>query len=118
MNKQFYKGIVSSDWNECLAPCGPFDYISFLYPELSDGLAAVFKQYTGNAIALSEATRLIREMLPAPVTPDQMDAYLERHFAVYTGVPELMEWCLSHQLLFMVNTTGAIGYFSGFWPKN
>ncbi len=29
-----YKAMVSSDWNECLAPCGPFDFISFAYPRL------------------------------------------------------------------------------------
>ena len=111
MKERSYKGILSSDWNECLAPCGPFDYISFVYPELSANLATVFRQYTGNVIPLSEATRRIQEMLPGPITPDQMDAYLDRHFAVYTGVPELIEWCRAHQLLFMVNTTGAIGYF-------
>jgi hypothetical protein len=32
--KHKYKGMISSDWNECLAPCGPFDPIAFAYPEL------------------------------------------------------------------------------------
>jgi len=26
-----YKALVSSDWNECLAPCGPLDPISLVY---------------------------------------------------------------------------------------
>jgi hypothetical protein len=117
MKKQFFKGIVSSDWNECLAPCGPFDFISFVYPQLSNALADVFRRYTGNAIPLSQAARSIRDMLPGPVTPDQMDAYLDRHFAVYPGVPDLIEWCLSRDLLFMINTTGAIGYFQRVFAK-
>jgi hypothetical protein len=29
------KAIVASDWNECLAPCGPFDPIPFAYPRLA-----------------------------------------------------------------------------------
>jgi hypothetical protein len=33
-----YKAIVSSDWNECLAPSGPFDFISFNHPELTPHL--------------------------------------------------------------------------------
>ncbi|MGA8831743.1 MAG: hypothetical protein ACLQT6_17200 [Desulfomonilaceae bacterium] len=43
-----YKAIVSSDWNECLAPSGPFDPISFTYPDLEPELSDLFAQYTGN----------------------------------------------------------------------
>ena len=112
-----YHAIVSSDWNECLAPCGPFDCISFVFPELSDDLATVFRQYTGNDIPLSQASRKIQDMMPAPITPDQMDAYIESHFAVYDGVPDFIEWCLSRDILFMINTTGAIGYFQRILAK-
>ena len=40
-----------------------------------------------------------------------MDAYLDEQFAHYTGVPELIEACLSRNILFMINTTGSRGYF-------
>jgi hypothetical protein len=40
-----------------------------------------------------------------------MDSYLEACFCTYRGVPELMEWCSSRGILFMLNTTGAKGYF-------
>ena len=101
-----YKAMVSSDWNECLAPCGPFDCISFAYPRLEAELADVFRQYTGNFISLGEAAGQIRELLPDPITPDQMDAYLDESFTTYTGVPQLIEWCSSNNILFMINTTG------------
>ena len=113
-----YKALVSSDWNECLAPCGPFDCISFAYPRLKTELAAVFRQYTGNLISLGEAAGQIQELLPEPITPDQMDAYLDESFTTYTGVPQLIEWCSSHNILFMINTTGMIGYFQRIFAKN
>jgi hypothetical protein len=113
-----YKGMVSSDWNECLAPCGPFDCISFAYSRLEADLAAVFRQYTGNRISLGEAAGQIRELLPEPITPDQMDAYLDKSFTTYTGVPELIEWCASNNILFMINTTGTIGYFQRIFAKS
>jgi len=50
-----YNAIVSSDWNECLAPCGPFDCICFSQPELETHLADIFRKYTGNIISLAEA---------------------------------------------------------------
>jgi 2-hydroxy-3-keto-5-methylthiopentenyl-1-phosphate phosphatase len=112
-----YKAMVSSDWNECLAPCGPFDCISFAYPRLEADLAAVFRQYTGNLISLGEAIGQIRELLPEPITPDHMDAYLDESFTTYTGVPELIEWCASNSILFMINTTGMIGYFQRILAK-
>lgn len=112
-----YKAMVSSDWNQCLAPCGPFDCITFAYPRLEADLAAVFRQYTGNLISLGEAAGQIRELLPEPITPDQMDAYLDESFITYTGVPELIEWCSGHNILFMINTTGMMGYFQRIFAK-
>ena len=112
-----YKALVSSDWNGCLAPCGPFDCIVFAYPHLKAELTAMFRQYTGNFISLAEATARIRELLPALITSQQMDAYLDDSFATYTAVPDLIEWCLSHNILFMINTTGMIGYFQRIFAK-
>ena len=106
-----YNGIVSSDWNECLAPCGPFDCIAFSHPELATQLAGIFRQYTGCRISLGEAIGKIQSLLSDPVTPEQMDAYLDESFVTYTGVADLIEWCLSKNILFMINTTGMIGYF-------
>ncbi|RPJ76598.1 MAG: hypothetical protein EHM15_01715 [Desulfobacteraceae bacterium] len=106
-----FKALLSSDWSECLSPTGPFDVIEFHYPHLAPALKEVFRGYTGNLISLGEACRRITALLPGPVTPDRMDAYLERGFAAYRGVPELIEWCLRHDILFMINTTAMIGYF-------
>ena len=106
-----YNGIVSSDWNECLAPCGPFDCIAFSHPELEPQLAGIFRDYTGCRTSLAEAAGKIEKLLPDPVTPEQMDAYLDNSFVTYTGVADLIEWCLSKNILFMINTTGMIGYF-------
>jgi 2-hydroxy-3-keto-5-methylthiopentenyl-1-phosphate phosphatase len=113
-----YKAIVSSDWNECLAPCGPFDFISFNYPQLTTELETIFKQYTGNSISLGEAVRQIEKLLPEPITEKQMDRYLDESYAIYNGVPELVEWCMNHNILFMINTTGMIGYFQRVFAKN
>ena len=112
-----YKALVSSDWNGCLAHCGPFDCIAFAYPHLKTDLTAIFRQYTGNFISLAEATGKIRELMPAPITPEQMDDYLDQSFSTYTAVPELIEWCQSHNILFMINTTGMIGYFQRIFAK-
>ena len=106
-----YHAIISSDWNQCLAPCGPFDCIAFHHPALKPTLDAVFKQYTGNRICLADAVRRIQDLLPEPLSEKQMDAYLNTAFSVYKGVPELMKWCDSEGILFMINTTGMIGYF-------
>ena len=113
-----FKALISSDWNECLAPCGPFDFISFSYPQLTRELEIIFRQYTGNRITLVEAVRQIQQFLPAPVTETQMDAYLDASFVTYAGVPELIEWCESQNILFMINTTGMIGYFQRIFAKN
>lgn len=118
MNNKSYKAIVSSDWNECLAPCGPFDFISFNYPQLATQLEIIFKQYTGNVISLGEAVGQIQKLLPAPITEKQMDNYLDDSFSTYKGVPELIEWCLSNNILIMINTTGMIGYFQRIFAKN
>jgi 2-hydroxy-3-keto-5-methylthiopentenyl-1-phosphate phosphatase len=112
-----YKAIVSSDWNECLAPCGPFDFISFNYPQLATALKNIFKRYTGNVIPLGNAVNQIQKLLPSPITEEQMDLYLNESFATYRGVPELIEWCRSRNILFMINTTGMIGYFQRAFTK-
>ena len=112
-----YKAIVSSDWSECLAPCSPFDCISFNYPELTIELETIFKQYTSNILTLGEAAHRIQNLLPVSVAKEQMDAYLDNSFSTYKGVPELIEWCLSKNILFMINTTGMIGYFQRVFAK-
>jgi 2-hydroxy-3-keto-5-methylthiopentenyl-1-phosphate phosphatase len=112
-----YRAIVSSDWNECLAPCGPFDFIFFTYPHLEPEISGIFKRYTENEIALSDAARRISSLLPAPITEDRMDAYLDERFATYRGVPELIEWCGREDILFMINTTGMQGYFQRVFRK-
>jgi hypothetical protein len=110
-NPSQLRGILSSDWSECLSPSGPFDFIAFAYPQLAPELRQVFRSYTGNLISLGEACNRIKKVLPGPITPEMMDAYLDRSYAVYRGVPELIEWCLGNRVLFMLNTTGMIGYF-------
>jgi hypothetical protein len=106
-----YKALLSSDWNECLAPCGPFDAIIRHYPQCAADLETVFRLYTGNQITLGEAVRRIGTRVPGHLTPTQMDTYLEETFRTYRGVSELMRWCHDHDVLFMLNTTGMIGYF-------
>jgi len=113
-----YKAIVSSDWSECLAPCSPFDCISFNYPQLTAELETIFKQYTSNMISLGEAAHKIETLLPAPLTIEQMDAYLDKSFSTYRGVPQLIEWCLCKEILFMINTTGMTGYFQRIFAKS
>ena len=115
---KMYKAIVSSDWSECLAPCSPFDCISFSHPQLTADLEKIFKQYTSNVISLGQAAHKIQTLLPATVTIEQMDAYLDNSFSTYKGVPELIEWCLSKDILFMINTTGMTGYFQRIFAKS
>ena len=112
-----FKGILSSDWSECLSPSGPFDFIAFTFPQLAAELKEVFRSYTGNLITLGEACLRIKKILPGPITPEMMDVYLDRSYAVYRGVPELIEWCLEKDILFMINTTGMIGYFQRVFAK-
>jgi len=106
-----YDGIISSDWNECLAPCGPFDPVSFAYPELEAELSGIFLSYTSNQISLSEAVRWLGKLLPQPVSEKEMDAYLEASFVTYKRVKDLILWCLRRNILFLINTTGMQGYF-------
>jgi len=106
-----YNGMISSDWNECLAPCGPFDPIAFVYPEREADFSGIFRLYTGNQISLSEATRRIGGLLPKPITEKRMDAYLDASFVTYKGVTGLILWCVKNDILFMINTTGMQGYF-------
>jgi 2-hydroxy-3-keto-5-methylthiopentenyl-1-phosphate phosphatase len=113
-----YKAIVSSDWSECLAPCSPFDFIAFNYPQLAAPLETIFKQYTGNIITLGDAVRQIQKLLPAPISERQMDDYLDESFSTYMGVPEFIEWCQNYNILLMINTTGMIGYFQRVFAKN
>jgi hypothetical protein len=112
-----FNAVISSDWSECLSPSGPFDFIAFNFPDIATRLGEIFRSYTGNLISLGEACLRIKKILPEPVTPDMMDAYLDRSFAVYRGVPELIEWCLGKGILFMLNTTGMIGYFQRVFAK-
>lgn len=112
-----FTAIFSSDWSECLSPSGPFDFIGFAYPQLASELQEVFRSYTGNRISLGDACKRIRRILPGPVTPEMMDAYLDREYATYPGVPELIEWCAGRGVLFMLNTTGMIGYFQRVFAK-
>jgi phosphoserine phosphatase len=109
-NRSFI-GAVVSDWNECLAPCGPFDSIGFVYPELKPELSRIFREYTGNRMTLAEAAGRVRSILPGELTRALMDRYLREEFTVYPGVGELIRWCRSSGILFMINTTGLIGYF-------
>jgi phosphoglycolate phosphatase-like HAD superfamily hydrolase len=106
-----YTAMISSDWNQCLAPCGPFDAIAYHYPELQTQLDRIFRQYTANTITLGQASEAIAKLLPAPLAPNQMDVYLQNRFATYTGVQEFIQWCSDRQILFMINTTGLAGYF-------
>jgi 2-hydroxy-3-keto-5-methylthiopentenyl-1-phosphate phosphatase len=112
-----HRALVSSDWNECLAPCGPFDVMAFSYPDLTDALQSIFQRYTGNAIALGEAVAQIQKLIPEPISEEMMDAYLDREFKTYTGVSDFITWCGDHDILFMINTTGMTGYFERIFAK-
>jgi hypothetical protein len=117
MKDQGFKAIISSDWNQCLAPCGPFDPMTYSYPDLTPDLTTIFKEYTGNKISLGTANKRIRKLLPEPMSIRQMDAYLDDSFATYKGVPDLIDWCVKNRILFMINTTGVMGYFQRIFAK-
>ena len=117
MKEQGFKAIISSDWNQCLAPCGPFDPITYSYPDLTLDLTTIFREYTGNKISLGTANRRIEKLLPEPISIQQMDAYLDDSFITYKGVPDLIDWCLKNKILFMINTTGVMGYFQRIFAK-
>jgi hypothetical protein len=105
MTNQQYKAVISSDWSECLSPNGPFDPIAFNYPELEPNLKRIFRCYTGNTISLRTAIGEIERLLPKDLSVAKMDAYLDAQFQTYKGVPELIQWCKSRDILFMINTT-------------
>jgi 2-hydroxy-3-keto-5-methylthiopentenyl-1-phosphate phosphatase len=111
MNRGSYTAIISSDWNECLAPTGPFDPIVFHRQALKTQVQGIFKEYTGNHIRLGEAMGRIEALVPALLSEAQMDAYLGASFKIYKGVADLIEWSLSRNILFMINTTGFQGFF-------
>lgn len=113
-----YRAMISSDWSECLSPCGPFDCIAFSYPDLAESLNSIFRKYTGNRISLGEAAGKINSLLPGGISADRMDACLAAEFRTYKGVAELIEWCLSRDILFMINSTGMIGYFQRVFVKH
>jgi len=117
MTRKAYRALISSDWNQCLAPCSPFDVITYVFPELTSKIEIIFKSYTGNDIALGAAVAKVCSLLPHPISVAQMDAYLYDSFQTYTGVGELIEWCLNNGILFMINTTGPIGYFQRVFAK-
>jgi hypothetical protein len=112
-----YRALISSDWNECLAPCGPFDAIVFSFPELEAELNAVFRGYTGNRISLGQAAETIASLMPGSLDQPRMDAYLDMAFRTYRGVPELIRWANRNGVLFMINTTGMIGYFQRIFAR-
>lgn len=106
-----YSAMISSDWNQCLAPCGPFDPLVHAYPAHALQLAALFDAYTANTISLSQAAADVIRMQPEPLTTQQMDAYLDAAFKTYDGVVEFLNWCRDHHILFMINSTGMTAYF-------
>lgn len=106
-----YIGMISSDWSQCLSPNGPFDGLIFHYPEARRELESIFNRYTGNEISLGQATRQVKGLLPGLLSQNQMAQYLDKHFATYPGVAELIHWCHANRILFMINTTGFMGYF-------
>ena len=113
-----YRAMISSDWSECLSPNGPFGLIGYTYPDLTGHLSKIFQSYTANQITLGEASGQIESLLPEEISIEQMDAYLDDSFDTYTGVTDLIEWCRSHDILFMINTTGMIGYFQRVFDKH
>jgi hypothetical protein len=117
MNRGAYIAIISSDWNECLAPTGPFDPIVFHHPALKSQLEEIFKEYTGNRIVLGEAMGRIEKLVPGLLSEGQMDAYLDASYRIYRGVAGLIEWSLSKNILFMINTTGFQGFFQRAFAK-
>jgi len=94
-----FRAILSSDWSECLSPSGPFDFIAFTYPQLEPELKEVFGSYTGNLISLGEACIRIKKILPGRLRGND-GCVSGRSYAVYRGVPELIEWCLGEGVLF------------------
>ncbi len=67
---------------------------------------------------LNEAAHRISLLVPIPITEEQMDAYLDASFATYSGVPDMIEWLLSHGIFFMLNTSGTQGCFQSAYARN
>lgn len=49
---------------------------------------------------------------------EKMDDYLNNAFVTYKGVSGLIQWCARHNILFMINTTGLMGYFQRVFAKH
>ncbi len=113
-----FRALVSSDWNQCLSPCGPFDPIVFHYPELAAEIGKVFRDYTGNRIRLSDALDVVAGLTGGMLSAGQMDAYLDAAFELYPAVLELAGWCRENRVALMINTTGFKGYFQRLFAKN
>lgn len=109
--KEQYKALISSDWNECLSPSTPFEPICFHYPNLKNKLNYIFTLYTSNKITYSSALEEIKKIMPKSFCKEHMDKYLTSSFSLYRGVREFIEWCRANAILFMINTTGWVGYF-------
>ncbi len=110
-NKQKNNILVSTDWNECLSPSRPFDPLIFKYPELRGELKEIFLKYTGNQISYKKALDEIKNIMPGPISEQDMDEYLTKNFSIYPGALEFIHWCMDNGIVFMINTTGWIGYF-------
>jgi len=91
--------------------------MTYSYPDLTSDLTTIFKEYTGNKISLGTANKRIEKLLPGPISTQQMDAYLDDSFITYRGVSDLIDWCLKNRILFMINTTGVMGYFQRIFAK-
>jgi hypothetical protein len=73
---------------------------------------SVFERHSSHKISLRQAYKSLLNRLPhSQITQEEMDAYLDVSFETYKGIPELIEWCKENDLLFMINTTGMLGYF-------
>ncbi len=105
------RALICSDWSECLSPNGPFDPISFNYPEYSAELEDIFRKYTGNIISLGRALDMIINEKGLTLSQNQMERYMEQEFSMYKGVRELIQWAISNNILFVINSTGFQGYF-------
>ena len=121
-SQERFQYLVASDWSECLSPNGPFDPLIFTWPHLEEDLTRIFSAYTSNEISLSRAVGEIKSLLPAELAEKKMDAFLREKFATYTGLSQVINWCLEHGIAFMINSTGPIGYFQralarGFLPR-
>lgn len=117
-----FQYLVASDWSECLSPNGPFDPLIYTWPHLEADLTRIFSAYTSNEISLSRAVGEIKSLLPAELGEEEMDAFLREKFTAYTGLSQVITWCLERGIAFMINSTGSMGYFQramarGFLPR-